>query len=236
MSWWQRLLGRAPELDAGLRERLTTCSKFPEPDLSRSFRQTRFVVVDVETTGLNPHRDRLISIGAVPVEANLVRLEDGFEVILRQPRPSANDNILVHGIDGTTQTSGRDPAEALVEFMEYARKDVLVGFHAGFDQVVIARAMKSVLRIAPTNQWLDLAILTPEILPHASPGESTLDGWTEQLGIDNPARHNAVADALVTAQLLLVTLGAAQQRGITRPADLVAIERAGRWLDTGRSR
>ena len=234
MSWWQRLIGKAPQLNAELRDRISVCTGFSGPGTAGDLDAMRFVVVDVETTGLRPHRDRLISIGAVPVQEKLVHLGAGFEVVLRQDRPSANDNILIHGIDGTTQTTGRDPAEALVEFMEYARLDILVGFHAGFDRLMITRAMKRALGIELRNQWLDLAILTPELVERAAPGESTLDDWTQRFGIENPARHNAVADALVTAQLLQVTLGAAKSRGLSTAAELIEIEKAGRWLHTGR--
>jgi DNA polymerase-3 subunit epsilon len=234
MSWWQRLFRKPPQLKPTQRARLEHYLGLAEPDLKHSFRAMRFVVVDVESTGLRPYHDHLIAIGAVPVEENLVHLESGFEVVLRQARPSTNGNILVHGIDGTAQTSGRDPVEALIEFLEYARKDVLVGFHANFDRVMIARAAKEALGIEPENPWLDLAVLTPELLPEQARGASTLDHWTERLGIENPARHNAVADALVTAQLLQVTLAAARQRGVNKGADLVDIERAGRWLKAHR--
>lgn len=234
MSWWQRLFPKSPQLEPTQRARLAHYLRLAEPDLKHSFRAMRFVVVDVESTGLRPYHDRLIAIGAVPLEENLVHLTNYFEVVLRQARPSSNGNILVHGIDGTTQTTGRDPVEALIEFLEYARKDVLVGFHANFDRVMIARAAKEALGIEPENPWLDLAILAPELLPEHARGASTLDHWTERLGIENPARHNAVADALVTAQLLQVTLAAAQQRGFNHGAELVDIERAGRWLEAHR--
>jgi DNA polymerase III subunit epsilon len=234
MSWWQRLFRKRPQLEPTQRARLEHYVRLAKPDLKHSFKAMRFVVVDVESTGLRPYRDHLIAIGAVPVEENLVHLERGFEVVLRQAKPSANGNILVHGIDGTTQTSGRDPVEALIEFLEYARKDLLVGFHANFDRVMIARAARQALGIEPENPWLDLAVLAPELLPEQARGASTLDHWTERLGIENPARHNAVADALVTAQLLQVTLAAARQRGLNQGADLVDIERAGRWLEAHR--
>lgn len=230
MRWWQRVLHKSPKLEPAQRARVDDYVRLARPDLKRSFRAMRFVVVDVETSGLRPYHDRLIAIGAVPVEKNLVHLESCFEVVLRQERPSTNGNILVHGIDGTAQMSGRDPVEALIEFLEYACKDVLVGFHANFDRVMIARAAKQALGIEPENPWLDLAILAPELLPEQARGASTLDDWTERLGIENPARHNAIADALVTAQLLQVTLASARQRGVNQGADLVDIEQAGRWL------
>lgn len=230
MRWWQRLLRRGPRLEPAQRDDVDNYLQFPKPDFRQPIAATRFVVVDVETTGLRLHHDRLIAIGAVPVEDNLVRLESGFEVVLRQVTPSANDNILVHGIDGATQTSGREPAEALIEFLEYARRDLLVGFHADFDRIMINTATRQILGIELKNPWLDLAILAPVLLEEHSEGASTLDDWTERFGIENPARHNAVADALATAQLLLVTLAAARQRGHKNCAELMKTERAGRWL------
>lgn len=234
MSLWHRLFRESPRLDTARRARVDHYVHLPQPDLKQSIRAMRFVVVDVETTGLRPHHDRLIAIGAIPVEKKLVRLERSFEVVLRQNKPSSNGNILLHGIDGTTQVSGRDPAEALTEFLDFTGKDLLVGFHANFDRVMITRAMKKALGIELENPWLDLAVVTPELLPQRAGGASTLDDWTERLGIENPARHNAVADALVTAQLLQVTLAAAHERRLASGADLMDIERAGRWLEAHR--
>lgn len=234
MRWWRRLFRNSPQLEPAQRARVDHYVRLPQPDLKHPFRATRFVVVDVETTGLRPYHDRLIAIGAVPVEETLVSLQNSFEVVLRQTKPSANGNILLHGIDGTTQISGRDPVEALIEFLDYVGKDLLVGFHANFDRVMITRATRKALGIELENLWLDLAVLTPELLPDRSRGASTLDDWTDRIGIENPARHSAVADALVTAQLLQVTLAAARQRRLASGADLVDIERAGRWLEAPR--
>ena len=57
--------------------------------------EVRFVVADVETTGLNPFDDQLISIGAVEIIDGRIRLDSGFEIVFRQPQASANSNILV---------------------------------------------------------------------------------------------------------------------------------------------
>jgi len=229
MSWWNLLFRTHPVLMPGQRARVDHYVGLAQPDLRHAFRSMRFVVVDVETTGLLLYRDDLIAIGAIPVEQTLISLTDSFEVVLQQAKPSSNGNILLHGIDGTTQTTGRNPVEALIDFLDYVGKDVLVGFHAGFDRIMITRATKKALGIELENRWLDLAVLAPELLPEHARRASTLDDWTERLGIDNPARHNALADALVTAQLLQVTLAAAQGQRLVSGADLLDIERAGRW-------
>jgi DNA polymerase III subunit epsilon len=231
MRWLRRLLGRAPALDAEQMLALAAYRARPASAGTAPLATLRFVVADVETTGLNPFTDRLISIGAVVVENRTVQLGSSFEVVLRQPQASANANILIHGIDGTTQLAGLEPAAAMLEFLDYAGQAPLVGFHADFDRVMIDRAGKEALGLAPSNRWLDLAYLAPALL--VQPGAAVpqgLDEWMHRFGITNHARHNALADALATAQLLQVVLAQALAQGAATLADLLRIEQDQRWL------
>lgn len=232
MSWLRRLFGKAPSLSQEQALALAAYRAQPVPAADTPLETLRFVVVDVETTGLRPYADRLISIGAVEVNGGKVRLDSGFEVVFRQPRASANANILIHGIDGTTQLAGLEPAVAMLRFFDYAEQAPLVAFHAGFDRVMIDRAAKAALECTTSNQWLDLVYLAPALLQSPDDGEApqSLDGWTELLGISNPARHNALADALATAQLLQIVLARATAAGIATLGDLLGVEKGQRWL------
>ncbi len=189
------------------------------------------MVVDVETNGLNPLEDRLLAIGAVGLRQSLIRLQDSFEIILRQEISSDHGNILVHGIDGTTQRSGHEHPEALSRFLGFAGKAPLVGFHSDFDRIAINRAIRSALGAVPVNAWIDLAVAAPPLLfPEHARNAHTLDDWTRLFGIENPARHNALADALATAQLLQVVLARASRSGNCRLEDLIAASTGQRWL------
>lgn len=224
MRWpWSR-----PRLGAGLQERLDAWQALPMPDLGRPMDDVRWVVVDVESSGLNPHRDRLLSIGAVAVRSGRILYDDCFNVFLKQERPSETDNILVHGIGGSRQTSGVAGDEGLLSFLEYVGKSPLVAFHAAFDRVLIARAMDRTLRVRLPNRWLDLAELAPALFDDAG-GLHTLDDWMERFRIRNPARHDAVADALATAELLLIALAAARGRRLSRSDALFDLVQACRW-------
>lgn len=227
--WLPRVLRRA-RLPSEQAAAVAAYGREPRPDFRRPARDLRFVIVDVETTGLRPYRDRLLAIGAVAMTGMLVRLDDVFETTLRQAAPSAAENILVHGIDGTTQTSGVDAPEALARFLRFVRGDPLVGFHAEFDRTFVSRAMRATLGITPWNAWLDLADLAPALFPEHAERAQTLDDWTTLFGIENPARHEALADAVATAQLLQVVLARAEQRGISSLAELVKTAREQRWL------
>jgi DNA polymerase-3 subunit epsilon len=228
MNWLTRLRGK-PGLETGHRAALNDYRSIPRPDTGASLAAERLVAVDVETSGLNPFNDRLISIGAVAVTGGLVRFDRSFNVLLRQERPSARDNILVHGIGESAQLAGREPSAGLLDFLLFAGKAPLVGFNADFDRVMIERATIAAIGIKPDNVWLDLAFLAPATFPYHAKAK-TLDDWMMLFGIENYARHDAVADALATAQLLLVVLAQARKQGMTTIADLMRLERGQRWL------
>ncbi len=164
----------------------------------------RCVVLDVETTGLNLVTDTLLSIGAVAVVDQRIVLSDSYAVVLQQHTSSHHDNILIHGISGSAQREGVLPADALLDFLEFVGKDPLVAFHVTFDETMIRKAMKAYLGFNFRHTWMDLAYVMPALYPTLMYTHRVLDDWTRHFNIINDSRHNALADALATAQLLLV--------------------------------
>jgi DNA polymerase III subunit epsilon len=199
------------------------------PDDALPPRALRWVVVDCESSGLDPERDRLLSIGAVAVREGRVAHADAFAAVLRQAQASAVPNILIHGIGAEAQLGGRDPAAALEEFARFVAGAPLVAFHAAFDQALLGRAMAARdARWKP--RWLDLAQLAPALYPQRAKSCTSLDDWLAAFAIGHPARHDAVADAYATAQLLLILLAEAERQGLAAARELFAVARARRWL------
>jgi DNA polymerase-3 subunit epsilon len=230
VSWLDAIFRRKPALDSAQGAALDGYRRLPPPDLGAPFAAQRALVVDVEASGLDPFHDRLLSIGAIGVRAGLARHEEAFEVVLRQDRPSGNENILVHGIGGSAQLAGRESPDGLLEFLAFAGRAPLVAFHADFDRVLIERAAAAALGLKPDNLWLDLAVLAPALLAGPAGAARTLDDWLQAFGIVNHERHNALADALATAQLLLVVLAAASRQGLGTWAQLARLQEDQRWL------
>jgi DNA polymerase-3 subunit epsilon len=185
--------------------------------------EAQWVVVDCETSGLDARRDRLLSVAAVRVRGERIALEPSFAAVLRQAAPSAEANILVHGIGGEAQLAGRDPAEALSELRAFMGESFPAAFHAPFDAEVLRRA-----GVKPAKRWIDLAKALPALFPDRKARQ--LDDWLAAFAIECPARHDALADAWVTAQLLLVCLAEARRQAITTVEALQALEGAGRWI------
>ncbi len=227
MSWLGGIFGKQPELTPQQAQRLAAWRSLPTPDQDQAIGASRYVVVDVESSGLNISKDHLIAIGAVAVSDDNVRLNDSIEIVLQQSRVSAKDNILIHGIGGTAQREGVPPADALLTFLEYLGKDPLIAFHVAFDESMIRRAMKTFLGFDFQHAWADLAYVTPALYPQFARRCRTLDDWMGLFKISNYARHNALADALSTAGLLLVLRQQLENRGTKCLRDLRVLEREG---------
>jgi DNA polymerase-3 subunit epsilon len=199
------------------------------PDDALPPRALRWVVVDCESSGLDPERDRLLSIGAVAVREGRVAHADAFGAVLQQAQASEVPNILVHGIGAQAQLGGRDPAAALDEFARFVAGAPLVAFHAAFDQALLGRAMAA--RGAGWKpRWLDLAQLAPALYPQRAKACKSLDDWLAAFAIGHPARHDAMADAYATAQLLLILLAEAERQRLSSAGELFAVARERRWL------
>jgi DNA polymerase III subunit epsilon len=214
MSLWSRLFGA---------------------DATRAIDERRWVVLDVETTGLDPHHDVLLAIAAVAVTFDgaattpRIALHDSFEAVLHHDSASTDkDNILVHGIGVGAQRAGAPPRDVLAAFERWAGRSPLLAFHAAFDRTMIERAMKTELHRVPDNPWLDLDPVARAL--HPGLGARALDDWLDHFGIVCAVRHQAVADTLATAELLLRLWPAARRQHCATFAGLAALALQQRWL------
>ena len=194
----------------------------------------RWVVVDVETSGLDVHRDRLLAIAAIALRVDgvatpRIALGDSYEAVLRQQvSPADKGNILLHGIGVGEQRAGAPSAEVLGAFGQWLGDAPLIAFHAEFDKAMIYRAMRDTLGRTPRNLWVDLEPLADAM--HPDVGGTALDDWLDHFGIDCAVRHQAAADTLATAELLQKLWPALRAQHCTSFAALRKLAEQRRWL------
>lgn len=180
----------------------------------------RFVVLDTETTGLNPRQDLIVSVGAVAVNDGEIDLQDQFEALLKVSYNSSS--VVVHGVTREASQKGLEEAEGLRMLLNYLRDAVIVGHHVAFDIDILLNRCHRRFGIDLSNQWLDTGTLVNSLdavqaLPPDS-GENvrqdaSLDGVCGRLGIPLHDRHTAAGDAFICAQLFLKLLHYAQRCG-----------------------
>ena len=178
-----------------------------------------YVVLDVETTGLKPSRQRVIEIAAVRVRDGR---EEGLFSSLLQPDRRLPDYIskLTRITQAMLEEAPRFAAivDALLQFLG---DDLLVGHNVGFDVAFLNGELRRVHRPALLNPRLDTLPLAVHLLPGLRrPG---LDGVAAALGLPAGQRHRAEADARLTAAVLAGLLPLARQHGLHSLADLQRI-------------
>jgi DNA polymerase-3 subunit epsilon len=93
---------------------------------------------------------------------------------------------------------------------------------------VFRREVRLRLGVHAWPRFIDLAALLPAMVPGTS--NDTLDEWVAHFGLPPVGRHQAIADAYATAQLLMIVLQDAPRAGIETSRDLRDAEQAQRWL------
>lgn len=181
--------------------------------------QVRFIVLDSETTGLDPRKDRLITIGAVAVIDGEILLEDSYEALLKvQYNTSA---VTVHGITVEESQAGLDEPEALDQFMDYLKDGIIVGHHIGHDVATFNAGYERHWGFSMSNLSLDtmaLALILEAdgaFAGYENFHNFSLDALCDRFGVIPHDRHTAPGDAFMTAQVFLRLLRYAQKVGRT---------------------
>ena len=179
--------------------------------------QVRFVVLDSETTGLNPNTDRIITIGAVAVLDGDIVIDDSFDALIKVAQNTSA--VTVHGITRDESQTGVEEPQALETFLEYLRDGVIVGHHIGHDIATLGAACTRHWGLQLLNRSLDTMDLTLHLeRAGAFAGRPpirkyTLDALCAMFGVIPHDRHTASGDAFITAQVFLRLVRLASRMG-----------------------
>ncbi|HDS1736406.1 MULTISPECIES: 3'-5' exonuclease [Pseudomonas] len=219
MNLFAWLRSPSPALAEPLRLRLAQLPK-PAALSVQSLREQRWVVLDLETSGLNLNRDQVLSIGAVAIEDGAIDFSQQFERTLHRPAQKTNPSVLIHGLGPDALAAGCAPAAALLDLLEFIGDSPVLAFHAPFDQHMLTRALKDSLGYRLQHPFFDVAELAPLLNPDTVLREAGLDDWIARFGLQVEARHHASADAQVTAELALILFSQARRQQLDSPLQL----------------
>ena len=166
-----------------------------------SIENTRFVIFDTETTGLDIISDRILSIGAIGIFNHNIDVADSLEIYLKQDQFKA-ETVEIHGILKEGKLTKLSEAEALEYFIVYIENAILVAHHTGFDIEMINAALKRMGLPKLKNKTIDTGILYKK-LEGKKDAHFNLDVLSKEFNIPKHDRHTAAGDAFITALLFL---------------------------------
>lgn len=155
-----------------------------------------YVVLDIETTGLNPAQDKIIEIAAVRLkDGNIIR---EFNTLVNPGRPVPRNIQKLTGIDDTMVRGAPGLDEILPALLTFTEDAVLVAHNGKFDLAFLSHALGF-------NPWehqplLDTLVLSRILFPCLP--SYRLGYLTQRLEIEVRKHHRALNDVLATVQLL----------------------------------
>lgn len=183
----------------------------------------REIVLDTETTGLDPYAgDRLIEIGCVELE-NHIATGRTYHQFINPERDVPEDVVKVHGI--TTEFLQDKPVfkDIAAEFLEFVGDAPLVIHNAVFDMKFInAELTWANFGTIPDTQAIDTLIIAKKLFPGS---RVNLNELCRRFGIDNSKRtkHGALLDAELLAEVYLELLGGREPGLILGTAQKVSV-------------
>jgi len=202
--------GAPANLPENVKQALESWRASPAPALDEPHFHTRYVVIDVATTGPRTEEDDLLGISAVGLQAGAVVATDAF--------------ALDFSVDDPTVDS------QLAAFLTYAAKAPLVTYHAPFVNGFLQHAFRERLAVDFQPQWIDLAWLLPSLFKDKSPTVRPLDDWLEILAIDSGGRRDTMTNTLMLARLFQMLLVRANDQEILTAGKLIEESKSASFL------
>jgi DNA polymerase III subunit epsilon len=172
----------------------------------------REIVLDTETTGLDPLRgDRLVEIGCVEI-FNRMPTGQSFHRYFNPERDMPAEAFAVHGLSAEFLSSKSLFADEVDEFLAFIGDTPLVIHNASFDIGFINMELDRIKRTAiPRDRLVDTLLLARRKHPGVS---NRLDDLCSRYAIDNSRRtkHGALLDAELLAEVYIDLIGARQSQ------------------------
>ncbi|MGB3750968.1 MAG: 3'-5' exonuclease [Arcobacteraceae bacterium] len=165
-----------------------------------------YVCFDCETTGLNPQKDEIISIGAIIIKNNRILQSKKFERFVQTKNSLTEESIKIHHIRECDIEDGLDIDCVIDEFLDFVGNRPLVGYYLEFDCAMVNKYIKPKIGIKLPNEQIEVSELYFDQMIKKYPGgniDLRFDIIMERLGLPRLGKHDAINDVIMTAMIFL---------------------------------
>ena len=161
----------------------------------------RFVVLSTETSGLNPDKDVILSLGAFSVVDDGIVIKDNFESVLLQYKFLQDNGLSNEFIIESKMIKMPEP-EAIEAFINFLGNAILVGHHINFDIEMLNAALERLDCGRIKNEALDVDVMYRKLMD-VNDKQFSLDDLCEIYKIPKSDRNSSAEDAYRIAILFL---------------------------------
>lgn len=165
-----------------------------------------YVCFDCETTGLDPKKDDIISIGAVIIKNNTIVASKKFVKFVKPKTKLQAEAIKIHHIRECDLKDAEDINTVIDEFLNFIGNRTLVGYFLEFDIAMINKYVKPKLGITLPNKILEVSAIyydyKIERIPQANI-DLRFNTIMNELKIPSLGKHDAYNDAIMTSMIFI---------------------------------
>ncbi len=210
----KRSLRKAP--DGALKEFLSV----PFPAVQERVDNIPILAVDFETTGLSPVKDQILSIGYIGIENNEIRLASACHKVIQTRGKLAEENVVIHQITDDAKFQGESLQDAVEDLLQALAGKVMLVHYARIEKSFLEKACLQLYGMTPVFPIIDTLMIAKRRLDKRSvaydPSELRLFTLRDRYALPRYNAHNALSDALATAELFFAEV--AKMSGRSSPA------------------
>lgn len=200
---YQRRKALAQAAPGPLHDYLST----PFADKKSDCRDMEIVAIDLETTGLDPAKDDILSIGLVHIDDFGVKLSTAWHRIVRVDRDIPGESAVIHQITDDQSAAGEPIEDLLPEVLRRLAGKAMLVHYSPIEQNFISAACRKLYGapfVVPIIDTLEIGQRVFERRNHLiQPGDLRLFNLRPRYNLPQYRAHNALSDALATAELFL---------------------------------
>ncbi len=165
------------------------------------------VALDLETTGLDPKKDHILSYGLVEIQHMAVRLQTSRHQLISIDGDIPEESAVIHHITDDQAATGISIERALPELLSRLAGKVMLVHYASIEQNFIDAACRKHYGVPFMIRTIDTLVLAQRLFERRNhtiqPGDLRLFNLRPRYNLPNYKAHNALSDALATAELFL---------------------------------
>jgi DNA polymerase III subunit epsilon len=193
------------------------------PDPGRSWRADELWVVDLETTGLNLRRDKIISYGAVPIRGGRIRIAEAVYSLVGIADNIPPESARIHCIRTQDLSCAPPLKQAVTQLHSLIGDDPIIAHCAVIERILLRRAYHT-CGLRMHNDFIDTATLAGSALGETvDDGAISLEYAADALDVPVHAPHHALGDAITTANVFLAVAARLERRQSPVPLSTAAL-------------
>lgn len=165
-----------------------------------------YICLDTETTGLNPRKDEILSIGAVRIKDNKILMRKTFNIFVKPSSKISEESIKIHHIRPVDLENASEPKVAILALLEFIGPRPIVGYYIRFDIAILNKYIKRYIGIKLPNESIEVSSMYYRTVKKSTEYEFVdlkFDTIMKKLDIPTLGKHDALNDAIMTAMIFL---------------------------------